>query len=587
LISPRLHGIKLILSDILFAISIIAGLYLLWMRMIHIFDFGFWGMISVFIEYVIIIATLIYMITFLYKTPPKKELKEIQSVSGSVDVFVIVDNKQIEAVNDTIESINNLDTNFNVYKFLVCEKCGKEIEIYASEKKIMLLKDNPDKPINASGIKLALMKSEAKYVLFVNTGTLLAKNYLKKTIPHFIDKNVCVVQPARKITFERVVNLKEIPWFPAKLFALVGISDFRFDILSDDMISFRNAIQSGKRFSPGAWNGVIIERDVFTGGIAELIPEENKDVSLFEDLDDDTPIITSDDDSEVKVVDLEIEESETKTDLPAGEKKGSGIEKDETDAGESEDESEEKVEPDEKNEVLNKIPVDFRYMLEVFNNPEKKSVLLAEYLLEKKYDNGFHNRLLFETAFFDKILNAFRMRKYFCDAGLSKENSLYLAGTLAGYLASFTLYFWGLFLVFVVALDIQIIDEGLFLKLLPALSIFIITLEIRSLIIKGGGGFLAKYKRIVLTPFYTGIIKIREYGEGDKRQVEKSAGYLRVLLLSLTFTAIVVSVIKIYFYYEPRLNLFLLLFFLFFFAVLGSTLVIFLSVTKEENSGDS
>jgi len=555
--------------------------------MLHLFDFGFWGMISVIIECGIISATLIYLISFLYKTPQKKELTEIQPVSGSVDVFVIVDNKQIEAVNDTIESINNLDTNFNVYKFLICEGCGKEIEVYAAEKKIMLLKDNPDNPLNAKGIKLALMKSEAKYILFVKTGTLLTKNYLKKTIPHFIDKNVCVVQPARKITFERVIKLKDIPWFPAKLFALAGISDFRFDILSDDMISFRNAIQAGKRFSPGEWNGVIIERDNFIEGISELVPEEIENESLFEDLDDDTPIITSDDDSNIQVVDQDIPGPEVKTELPAGEKKESGDDNDKPDAGEEEDAKIEKPEPEKKDEGLNKIPTDLRYMLEVFNNPQKKSVLLAEYLLEKRYDNGIHNRMLFETAFFNKILHALKMRKYFGDTGLSKENTLYLAGTLAGYIASFILYFWGLFLVFVVALDIQIIDEGVFLKLFPALSIFIISLEIRSFIIKGGGGFLAKYKRIVLTPFYTGIIKIRGNSDEETRYVEKGAGYLRLLLLSLTFTAIVISIIKIYFYFEPRLNLFLLLFFLFFFVVLGSTLIIFLGISKEEVPGDS
>lgn len=716
----KVTGYRLLLSDLFFTLAVISGGYYIWLRGGGIFHQGIPGLISFLFESLIILSTCYYLFVYLQRDKKKAIIPELRTVAGSIDIFVIIENKNIEAVKATLESITNLDTNMPVYKLIICDGCGEEIEIFAEEYKCRVLKDDPKNPFNEEGISLAFLKSEAKYLLFVKSGTKLNRNFIRKTLPHFVDSNVCLVQGARKIAFEREVELKSILGLTAKIFSLLGSKSVKLDMLSDDSITYSQEYLSGKKFSLSEWNGVIIEKESFTKYLPQLEPEVEEDLSLFEDLIDDEGglLSTSDDDDELPnqvsnvktgendevlvdedeftgesfegeethdesgngeegeidetdvenlggdaenrddenelVIDeeTETEESETSNEddqveeeveepqdlelaetgnefpedgdesdnvddtetedaavvdtqessvLETEEEKEGIVENDETEEDEVEDDEEDDeedlldehedadilgAEPDKivaeaKNVPLAGLSKDFELNLTVFTRRELKAILLPEQLIEKTVPSSIHERILFDINFFRKIAGAIKELKKLKSMGADKEVIGHLRGTFAGFVSQILVYFWGIYLILVTSLQIDVISENDFLLVLPAFLIFIISLEIRSSLIYGSEGFLTKVKRVILAPYYLGIIKIIKDEVSGEYHVETMAGYLRYLLLSLNFTAMLVTVIRIIYYYEPRLNVAILSILLFFFFVLLSSLLFFYTLSKK------
>ncbi|GJQ61872.1 MAG: hypothetical protein SCALA702_09250 [Melioribacteraceae bacterium] len=689
------------MSDLFFTLAVISGGYYIWLRGGGIFRQGIPGVISFLFETLIILSTSYYLYVYLQRDRKKSTISDIRSVAGSIDIFVIIENKNIEAVKATLESIGKLDTNMQVYKFLICDECTDEIEIFTQEYKCRVLHDDPKNPFNEEGINLAFLKSEAKYLIFVKSGSKLAPNFIGKTLPHFIDENVCLVQGARKISFEREVELKSVFGFAANILSVVGVKSIKLDMLSDDSITYTQEYLSGKKFSLSEWNGVIIEKDSFTKHLPYLEPEVEEDLSLFEDLDDDGPLSTSDDDDddflqqvsnrntsedeEVLVDDQDYEEKDEDesediseeestedesgegeeenldanaigdeeekpddvdeeeadkdedTDAPDAEEETAGEEAqtdedissdDEESANEGvvdeseEDESEENeedqdeviegaaendtsdeddddyedddldetededIEVNEKTDVKElsfpKLPKDFELGLRVFTQKETKAVLLPEQLVEKNVPASIHERILFDINFFRKIITALKAKKQIKSFGPSGEAITNMFGALAGFISQILVYFWGIYLIIVTSLQIDVISEKEFLLVLPSFLIFVMSLEIRSNLIYGSEGFFTKVKRVILAPYYTGLIKIIRDENSGEYIVENAMGYLRYLLLSLNVTAIIVTVIRIIFYYEPRLNIAILFLLLFFFFVLSGSLLFFYTLSKKD-----
>ncbi|RLJ00598.1 MAG: hypothetical protein DRP06_01755 [Candidatus Aenigmatarchaeota archaeon] len=188
--------------------------------------FGIFDIVQLFCYFIMVYCSILWFVVFIknhYKFFVDKPTKNYPSVT-----FLIPAYNEKKFVSKCINSVLNLDYPENKIK-IICIDDGstdKTSDICKNIKNRRVVVINKKNTGKADSLNIALKLVDTEFVVSMDADSFPRKNYLKKIIGHFDDKDIAAISPAMKINKPQTF-MQQIQWveyifsiYLRKLFAI-------------------------------------------------------------------------------------------------------------------------------------------------------------------------------------------------------------------------------------------------------------------------------------------------------------------------------------------------------------------------------
>ncbi|MCK4730264.1 MAG: glycosyltransferase family 2 protein [Candidatus Aenigmarchaeota archaeon] len=188
--------------------------------------FGIFDIVQLFCYFIMVYCSILWFVVFIknhYKFFVDKPIKNYPSVT-----FLIPAYNEKKFLSKCLNSVLNLDYPKNKLK-IICINDGstdETSEICKNIKNRRVLVINKKNTGKADSLNIALKLVDSEFVVSMDADSFPRKNYLKKIIGHFDDKDIAAISPAMKINKPQTI-MQQIQWveyifsiYLRKLFAI-------------------------------------------------------------------------------------------------------------------------------------------------------------------------------------------------------------------------------------------------------------------------------------------------------------------------------------------------------------------------------